>query len=118
MSNLRSYTEYMATSENTLPVPPAPLSPDATVAIPEHIVYRAFAAETVVLNLQTGRYHGLNPTGGRMIAALEGGVTLRDAAAQLAADYDKPADVIEQDLCEFCGELLARGLVELLDAGS
>lgn len=33
--------------------------------VPDHVVYRAFVDETVVLNLDTGRYHGLNAVGGR-----------------------------------------------------
>ena len=32
------------------------------VRVPEHVVYRDFAEQTVVLNLRTGRYHGLNET--------------------------------------------------------
>ena len=37
----------------------------AHVAIAPDVVYRTFATETVILNLQTGRYHGLKMTGGR-----------------------------------------------------
>ena len=43
----------------------------AHVSIAPHVVYRSFATETVILNLQTGRYHGLNKTGGRMLELLE-----------------------------------------------
>ena len=37
----------------------------AQVSLAPDVVYRTFATETVILNLQTGRYHGLNKTGGR-----------------------------------------------------
>ena len=37
------------------------------VTRPQHVVYRSFPSETVVLNLQTGSYHGLNATAGRML---------------------------------------------------
>ena len=40
---------------------------DAHASVPQHVVYRRFAAETVVLNLETGTYHGLNATGARML---------------------------------------------------
>ena len=92
---------------------PVSVSPDSVVAVPEHIVYRAFAAETVVLNLQTGRYHGLNPTGGRMLATLDGVGRISAAAQELASQYDQSAEALEQDLCNFCDELLSRGLIEL-----
>lgn len=89
------------------------VTPNSTVHVPEHVVYRPFAAETVLLNLETGHYHGVNPTGGRMLEALEKAGTVREAAAQLAEEYDQPRDGVEQDLCAFCADLVERGLVEV-----
>ena len=83
------------------------------VSVPPHVVYRAFPSETVVLNLQTGCYHGLNPTAGRMLQTLERAVTVRDAATALAGSYQTPRAVIELDLCELCNALLERGLIEV-----
>lgn len=85
---------------------------DATVRLPNHVVSRAFVKETVVLNLQSGKYHGLNPTGGRMLEVLAAAPTVRDAAAKLADEYDRPLEEIERDLCDFCADLLDRGLIE------
>jgi hypothetical protein len=51
-----------------------------TVRVPEHVVYRKFAEETVALNLQTGRYHGLNPTAAAMVQALRDEPTVAAAA--------------------------------------
>jgi hypothetical protein len=48
--------------------------------VPEHVVYRTFVNETVVLNLETGAYHGLNPVGGRMLAALDGADSVAHAS--------------------------------------
>lgn len=86
---------------------------DARIRVPQHVVYRSFPAETVVLNLNTGRYHGLNPTGGRMLEALERGPTVRAAAAELSDFYEEPRSLFEQDLCELCGVLLERDLIEI-----
>jgi hypothetical protein len=85
---------------------------DAAVRLPNHVVSRAFVKETVVLNLQTGKYHGLNPIGGRMLEVLTASATVREAAAKLAAEYDRPVEEIEQDVRGFCADLLARGLIE------
>jgi hypothetical protein len=82
------------------------------VKVPQHVVYRSFPAETVVLNLETGKYHGLNATAGRMLEALERAACVRDAAAALAADYEQDRSVVERDLCELCQSLLVRGLIE------
>jgi hypothetical protein len=86
---------------------------DAHVRVPEHVVHRTFVAETVVLNLQTGKYHGLNTMAGRMLDLLAGGSTVREAASRLAADYDVEAAVVEADFVTFCRDLLDRELIEL-----
>jgi hypothetical protein len=80
---------------------------------PEHVVYRPFVKETVVLNLQTGKYHGLNPTGGRMLELLERSATVGAAARQLADEYPGSLEQLQADLCDFCRDLLERGLIEL-----
>ena len=83
------------------------------IRIPDHVVYRAFPAETVVLNLNTAKYHGLNPTGGRMLEAAERAGSLEEAAKRLAEEYGQPTDEIERDLLKFCDELISRDLLEL-----
>jgi hypothetical protein len=85
----------------------------ASVRVPRQVVYRTFPSETVVLNLQTGKYHGLNPTAGAMLAALERGTCVADAVALLARDYERPPAELERDLRELCDALLERGLIEL-----
>ena len=82
------------------------------VKVPQHVVYRSFPSETVVLNLETGKYHGLNATAGQMLDALKQADCVRDAAATLSAHYEQDQGVIEQDLCELCQSLLERGLIE------
>jgi Coenzyme PQQ synthesis protein D (PqqD) len=89
--------------------------PEARVRIPQHVVHRHFPAQTVVLNLKTGRYHGLNPTGGRMLDALGETQSVAVAARIVADRYRQPRADVECDLCQLCGQLLARGLVELVE---
>jgi hypothetical protein len=85
----------------------------ARPSVPDHVVYREFVNETVVLNLETGTYHGLNPSGGKMLETLGTTATVRDAAAALAEYYGRPLPAIEEDLYEFCLDLHDRGLIEL-----
>jgi hypothetical protein len=85
---------------------------EAKVKVPQSVVFRSFPTETVVLNLQTGKYHGLNPTAGRMLEAMTESDSLREAAATVAAEYECPAETIEVDICDLCQTLLDRGLVE------
>lgn len=81
--------------------------------VPAHVVYRAFPRETVVLNLATGLYHGLNPVAGDMLAALERSPTVLAAAKQLAGEYAEDVERVMSDLVELCDGLAQRGLIEL-----
>lgn len=83
----------------------------ASLRLPQHVVYRAFPTETVVLNLQTGKYHGLNPTAGRMLEALQETGSAAAAAAAVAADYERPLEDTEADVYRLCEALLERGLI-------
>ena len=85
---------------------------DRRFCLPGHVVYRAFALETVVVNLERGIYHGLNPTAGRMLEKLERAPSARAAAAALAAELGQPREIIEADLTAFCSDLLERGLIQ------
>lgn len=86
---------------------------DAAIRVPQNVVYRTFPSETVVLNLQTGRYHGLNVTAGRMLTVLEASACVRDAVGSLAREYGQEVALVRRDLCELCWALLDRGLVEI-----
>ena len=88
---------------------------DAAVHIPKHVVYRSFVQETVVLNLQTGRYHGLNKTAGAMLSALETAGSVRGALPLLAETFLEAGDRLEQDLLTFCEDAHQRGLIELAE---
>jgi Coenzyme PQQ synthesis protein D (PqqD) len=81
--------------------------------LPEHVIYRAFPAETVLLNVKTGAYHGVDTEGGRMLQTLERLGSLSDAATLLAEEDDRPLDQVEGDLHELCRSLAERGLLEL-----
>jgi hypothetical protein len=90
---------------------------DSRVSLPQHVVHRSFVAETVVLNLRSGTYYGLNRTAGRMLDELEGDATVREAAAKIAGEYGEDQAAIEADLVTFCLDLLDRELVEIVDDG-
>jgi hypothetical protein len=86
------------------------------VSVPEHVVYREFPDETVILNLESGRYHGLNATAAHMLEVLDSGVVVRDAIDALAREYEQPRELIEKDVLALCEALHERGLIAR-DAG-
>jgi Coenzyme PQQ synthesis protein D (PqqD) len=87
------------------------LTTATAVHVPEHVVFRSFAQETVMLNLQTGTYHGLNSSAGRMLEALQRHPVIGEAAATVAEEYGQDTAIVEVDLRELCQGLLARGLL-------
>ena len=88
---------------------------DRRTRIPEHVVHRDFPGETVVLNLETGQYHGLNATAGRMFAALQEAGSIGTAAITLADEFGMAREQIERDLVDLCNALADRGLLEIHD---
>jgi len=88
----------------------------ARVRMPQHVVHRSFVAETVVLNLNTGQYHGLNPTAGRMLEAIDAAPSAGAAVPELAQEYGIEEEQIQGDLIALCQGLLERGLIEIVDA--
>jgi shikimate 5-dehydrogenase len=84
----------------------------ARIRVPEHVVYRDFTDETVILNLESGMYHGLNATAARMLEELQKAASAAAAVETLTAELGQPRTVIERDLLGLCRALEERGLVE------
>ena len=82
------------------------------VTVPEQVVYRDFPNETVILNLDSGQYHGLNATAGRMLEVLTGSDSVAAACEALTVEFGQPGDVIERDVVGLCRTLAERGLIE------
>jgi hypothetical protein len=85
----------------------------ARVLVPNTVVHRSFPAETIVLDLKSGVYHGLNHVAGRMLELLAELGAVRAVADRIAEEYEQPPAQIQRDLCLLCQELLDRGLIEL-----
>jgi hypothetical protein len=83
------------------------------VVVPQHVVFRTFPSETVVLNLHTGKYHGLNPTAGEMLEELARSGSVETASATVAEAHGLEVETVEADLRRLFDALLERDLVEL-----
>lgn len=87
----------------------------ARLRLPQHVVHRSFVAETVVLNLETGKYHGLNPMGGHMLDVVNEAASVREAATLIAQEFDQDQATVDADVVAFCQDLLDRKLVEVVE---
>jgi hypothetical protein len=89
----------------------------ATLTVPDHVAIRAFPEETVVLNLETGKYYSLNPSGGAFLEALRASGSFSSALADLHARFpEQGAMLIERHLHEFCTVLASSGLLAVHEA--
>lgn len=89
------------------------LSLDDRLAPAEQVIVRELSGESVILDLKSGSYFGLNGVGTRAWMLMAQGASLRDVNAALTDEYDAPATVIQQELLRFAGELCDHGLCHI-----
>jgi hypothetical protein len=87
----------------------------ARVTVPDQVVVRRFADDTVALNLATGQYHGLNHVATVMLEELRNGVAAEDVARDVAERSGTPVDVVRADLLDLLDDLASRDLIEIHD---
>jgi ornithine carbamoyltransferase len=83
------------------------------VSVPQNILVRTFENESVLLNLETESYHGLDEVGTGMWQALTQSENIQKAYESLLSDYQVDEATLRQDLQAFLQDLVTRGLVEL-----
>ncbi len=88
------------------------LTRDARLQIPEQVVTRQVGDETVLLNLESGTYFGLDPVGSRFLELLEVEGTLATVLAKMLEEFDVTEAQLEADLLRLADEMLASGLLE------
>ena len=86
---------------------------DRSVRLAEGVVFRDLEGETVLLNLGTGSYFGLDPVCTRIWQLCQEHGLLRSVCQSMQEEFDVSADELEADLLGFVDELLAKGLVTL-----
>lgn len=84
-----------------------------TIYIPQpSVMTNEVADELVLVNMQTGLYHGLDAVGARVWEALDGQRTLAEVAAEVARHYPEvEPERIEADIVTLTQELLDHALV-------
>jgi hypothetical protein len=87
------------------------IPPTAKVVVPEGVLVRELQGESVVLNLQTEKYFGLDEVGTRMWAALASSDSIQQAFETLVGEYDVEPERLRSDLEKLIGDLVEHGLV-------
>lgn len=86
-----------------------------TVAIPDGVMVRDLGEESVLLNLDSESYFGLDAVGTRMWKALTVSSTIQGAYEQLLTEYDVEPQRLRSDLVGLVDQLAEERLITLRD---
>ncbi len=92
------------------------LSFEKRVLVPENILFRELEGESVILNIDSESYLGLDDVGTRMWAALTVSDSIQAAFETLQHEYDVKSDVLRTDIIDLLEKLIENGLVRVVDA--
>lgn len=91
------------------------LRDDQRPVVSPDVLSRVLDGETVVLDLGSGTYFGLNEVATRVWELANAGTPVGDIRARLLDEFDVTPERVEHDLEELFGALTARGLLRLED---
>ena len=89
------------------------VSLESRVRIPKDILFKDLSGETVLLNLHTGVYFGLDPIGSRIWQLLQARHRLADILATLLQEFDVSEAQGRDDLVELVESLQNHGLIQV-----
>jgi hypothetical protein len=83
------------------------------VRVPDGVLISQLQEESVILNLESERYFGLDDVGTRMLSVLSTSDSIEAAFESLNAEYDVDGQVLRQDLLALVESLVQQGIVEV-----
>ena len=83
------------------------------VCIPPQVMARKLGDETVILDLASGTYFGLDPVGARIWELMDEGKTLAEIRDLMLDEYDVSREELERDTLRLAQELAAQGVISL-----
>jgi hypothetical protein len=85
------------------------------VKLSEDVLISDLQGESVILNVNSQRYYGLDKVGTRFLTLLSNSETIEQAFKTLLAEYDVEAVQLRVDLTDLLAELRDQGLVVICD---
>lgn len=86
---------------------------DTRITIPQGVLFRDLDGEAVLLELDSGRYFGLNETGTRMWLLLQEHGSVEPALRAMLGEFDVAEDHLRREMLSFVDALCAQRLVEI-----
>lgn len=82
----------------------------------QDVLVRELRGESVLLDLASESYFGLDEVGTGMWRALTGSGSVEEAFQALLGEYEVPPERLREELAAFVEKLSSAGLVDVLDA--
>jgi hypothetical protein len=83
------------------------------VRVPDGVLISRLQEESVILNLDSERYFGLDDVGTRVLSVLTTADSIEAAYTSLLDEYDVDGPVLKQDLLALVENLLQQGIIEV-----
>ena len=86
---------------------------DKRVTVPPGVMFRDLDGEAVVLEIESGRYFGLNETGTRMWLLLQEHGSVERVLRDLLTEYDVNEERLRRELLSFVETLSSQRLLQI-----
>lgn len=83
------------------------------VKIPDDVLISKLQEESVILNLDSERYYGLDDVGTRILSVLTTSESIEAAYQTLRTEYDVDGQVLREDLLELVEKLVDQGIIKI-----
>ena len=77
------------------------------------VLFKDVGGEAVVLNLETGKYYGLDEVGARMWTLLNEKKQVKEVYQALVKEFEVSTDQLEHDLLSLVNQLANNGLLQV-----
>lgn len=84
---------------------------DAIVARNKELVFREVDGETVMLSVETGKYYGLDPVGGRIWELIEHPMAISALCDRLLEEFEVEREQCGQDVLAFLEQLAEEQII-------
>jgi hypothetical protein len=83
--------------------------------VPQGVLVSGLQQESVLLNLESERYFGLDDIGTKMFSVLSSSDSIEAAYKTLLSEYEVEPEALKNDLLSLAGNLVEQGLLEVSD---
>lgn len=89
------------------------VSLETRIRIPDEVIFRELDGESVVLNIESGIYFGLDSVGTQLWQWLAESGSLQAVRARMLETFDAPAEQLDADLIAFVDALTSKQLLAI-----